>query len=270
MTRKPRIAVTGPDRGGFPAWIFTALAVRRAGGRPLRLRPGRHSAKPTLPPFDGLILGGGADISPERSGLELDQVFRKPDKSLSRRRRITWLLAPFLYLLRRVFALSAQGLDEERDHFEERCLIHALEEKLPVFGICRGAQLINVHFHGTLHGDLKAFYGEAGNPDSIYPRKQVALTEGSRLRGIIGQNKVYVNSLHQQAVNHLGDELQICGRDKADVVQAIENPDHPFLIGVQWHPEYLPALHSQQRLFQTLVREAHIRSSDRGRSGALV
>lgn len=255
--RRPVIGVTGPDRGGFPAWVFTAWAVRRAGGRPRRLRPVRFAEETPLPALDGLIIGGGADIEPARAGIPLREVFAgEASPTDDRQRRAAFLLAPFLFLFRRLFSLSASGTDLARDDFEERCLRAALEGGCPVLGICRGAQFINVHFGGTLHGELHGFYGERGNPDSLKPRKRVHLAEGSRLRAIIGRESTRVNSLHKQAVDRLGEGVAVCARDEAGVVQAIEVPAREFVIGVQWHPEYLPTLTVQRRIFRRLVEAA--------------
>ncbi|MCC5833567.1 MAG: gamma-glutamyl-gamma-aminobutyrate hydrolase family protein [Opitutales bacterium] len=255
MTKKRAIvAITGPDRGGFPAWFLTALAVRRAGGKPLRLRPGKHAEAAELPKFEALIIGGGADIAPERARIPLRELFPKQDpQDRGKGRRIGWLLAPFFLILRRIFAVKHSGLDPARDAFEERCLKQALEKNLPVLGICRGAQFINVHFGGSLHAELSGFYGEHGNPDSVYPRKRVHLQSDTLLRSLLNRDSLKVNSFHRQAVDQLGEGVKVSAQDEAKVIQAIEVENHPFIIGVQWHPEYLPTLNSQQRLFRSLI-----------------
>lgn len=253
-TGRPVIAVTGPDRGGFPAWILTALAVRRAGGKPLRLYPSAHLQLERLPEFDALILGGGADIAPEKARIPLKELFVKQDPAdRGKGRRIGWLLAPLFLILRRIFSVKHSGLDPARDEFEERCLRYALTAKMPILGICRGAQFINVHFGGSLHAELSSFYGEHGNPDSVYPRKRISLEKGSRLSAILNRNELRVNSFHRQAVDQLGEGIRVSARDGSGVIQAIESACSFPVIGVQWHPEYLPTLRSQQRLFKNLV-----------------
>lgn len=259
IKKRPLIGVTGPDRGGFPAWMFTAIAIVRAGGWPTRLRPGKYPIDESLPPIDGLVLGGGADVDPGLYGGEIMTFMDKaipPAGKRSLSRVASWLLAPVLYIMRRFFSLSAGGVDHARDDFEERCVRNALEAGLPILGICRGAQFINVHFGGTLHGDLTDFYSERGRLDGVYPRKRVTIADGSRLGRILGRNQARVNSLHKQAVNRLGEGMRVSALDDAGVVQAVEHTTHPLVVGVQWHPEYLPFLRTQGRLFRALVARA--------------
>ncbi|MCC5875259.1 MAG: gamma-glutamyl-gamma-aminobutyrate hydrolase family protein [Candidatus Sumerlaeia bacterium] len=258
-SRRPLIGVTGPDRGGFPAWVFTWLAVRRAGGKPIRLRPMRYTKGNPLPPIDGLIIGGGADVHPGLYGgqiLEFMDSATPPAGKRTLPRLLSWIMAPLVYLLRRFLSLSSGSIDEARDEFEDRCLRHALESDCPILGICRGAQFINVHFGGTLHADLAGFYGEVGRVDSVYPRKRVNIRKGTRLQKILRRNRARVNSLHKQAVNDLGKGIRVSARDESGVIQAIEHTGLPMVVGVQWHPEYLPFLRSQLRLFRALVRRS--------------
>lgn len=260
LSRQPMIAVTGPDKGGFPAWICTWLAVKRAGGRPMRLTPGMFLDDPSLPPFDGLILGGGADVDPVRYQDEFKALLEEEEPERTPRpfwsRILSRLIAPLLFLVRTFFSLSASAVDRERDEFEHSCLEKALREELPVLGICRGAQFINIRFGGDLHEDVTGFYGEVGRVSTLLPKRRVTLQSDSLLQGVLGRGRLKVNSLHRQGVRRLGLGLQVTARDDAQVVQAIEAVDGRFVLGVQWHPEYLPASRLQQRLFQALVREA--------------
>ena len=260
LSRKPLIAVTGPDKGGFPAWSCTALAIHRAGGYPIRLTPRMFRYDPYLPPFDGLVLGGGADIAPRRYGVELKPFFEEEEEPVSERsltrRILSRLIAPFLFLWRGLFSLTASEVDRERDAFEQSCLDKALREGLPILGICRGAQFLNTHLGGTLHEELSSFYGEIDKVSSVLPRTPVTLEEGSYLRFLLGAEQIRVNSLHSQAVKDLGQGLRVVARDHAGVTQAIELVDRPGVLGVQWHPEYLPVSRLQQRLFHALVQES--------------
>lgn len=260
---RPRIAVTGPDRGGFPAWIFSALAIYRAGGRPLRIRPGRPRENTS---FQGLVLGGGADIEPQRYGEEkellMDGLRQEQQRSTLRRTLFNWLFFPVLFLLRRIFGIkSGPHTDTARDELELSRLATALELGIPVLGICRGAQLMNIHFQGTLHQDLSGFYVETPQVRSVLPRKEVVLEPGSLLREITGRESLRVNALHSQAVDRLGQGMRVTAREPNGVVQAVEHTERPFLLGVQWHPEFLPQYRSQQRIFRRLVQAAGKRGS---------
>jgi len=252
--RRPLVAITGPDRGGWPAWFFTALAVRRAGGRPLRIRPSRprHRCR-----FDALIVGGGADVDPalydEPESLNAADI-QAAERRWSQR-LIGYAFYPMLWLLRRIFQSHGGILDPERDRLEKALINRALDEHRPVLGICRGMQLINVVLGGTLNRNLDAFYVETPKSRSLLPVKKVALESGSLLEQVFDREELWVNALHNQAVNGLGRKLRVAACEPAGVIQAIESTDG-WCVGVQWHPEYLPQKEVQQRLFRALVETA--------------
>ena len=258
MAGRPIIAITGPDRGGFPGWLFTSWAVRRAGAKPVRVTPRR----PRPSRFDGLIVGGGADVAPSRYGANLvprpAAVRFKHSRSILRL-MVDYLLAPMIYLARRLFGLSAAAArvhDPARDELELALIAQAERAKLPVLGICRGAQLLNIHAGGTLHQDLSSFYTERPSRWTVFPRKRVAVAEGSHLGDTLGRTRCDVNSLHRQAIDALGSGLTVVARDDLGVVQGVEHPARTFWIGVQWHPEYLPQVPEQRRLLRALVDAA--------------
>lgn len=259
---RPVIGVTGPDEGGAAAWWFTRFAVRRAGGRARRITPKRPADAAAL---DGLILGGGADVAPALYGEEapsLADAVREDDRveedgrglrGLGRR-----LVSGLALVLRRILARKrpTSSGDPGRDEIEVALIRQAEAEGKPVLGICRGAQLLNVQFGGTLHQDLEAFYVETPQIRTLRPRKRVEVEEGSLLSRIFGTRTCRVNALHRQAVDRLAEGLRVSAREPNGVVQAIEHPGRPFLLGVQWHPEYLPQVRRQRRLFEALVEEA--------------
>ncbi|HMJ12886.1 MAG TPA: gamma-glutamyl-gamma-aminobutyrate hydrolase family protein [Polyangiaceae bacterium] len=255
---RPLIGVSGPDRGGYPAWFFASWAIRFAGGRPLRLTPSRG-----LPdrPLDALVLGGGADVDPSLYGEDATVPALKPQIQGKSARSIVrvllgYVVAPIVYLIRRLFSVRHSGLDPARDALENELLKRAIREGAPVLGICRGAQLINVHLGGTLHRDVTSFYVESANPWTMFPRKRVKIEADSHLAELLGRTHAFVNSLHRQAVGQLGSGLIATAREHNGVVQGIETPDPSFLVGVQWHPEYLPQRPEQRRLFREFVRAA--------------
>lgn len=184
----------------------------------MRISPNRVADPETL---DGLVVGGGEDIGPD------------------------------LYKGKVTLGIK---LDAARDRLEVRFLKRALRKKLPVLGICRGAQMINVASGGTLHQEIRDAFGLTKNPRTVLPVKTVTLKKGTRTFDIIRRKKIRVNSLHHQSIDKLGRGLRVSGKDRSEIIQAVENPDHPFLVGVQWHPEFLIFRHEQQRLFHRLVQ----------------
>lgn len=251
---RPRVLVSGPDAGGALAWWASALAVLRAGGRPVRFRPAHAGS---LPEFDALVLGGGADIDPSHYGQGLW------DGAPARAARSGWvalLLAPMLFVLRWLLSSAQYRRGDLARDVRELQLIAAAERRgLPVLGICRGAQLLNIAAGGSLHQDLSGFYGETPQLWTLRPLREIRIEPGSRLGRILGVGPLAVNALHRQAVDRLGRGLRVVARERHGVVQAIEGQGERWWIGVQWHPEYLPWRDDQQALFRGLVSAARLR-----------
>ncbi|MCG7393622.1 gamma-glutamyl-gamma-aminobutyrate hydrolase family protein [Microvirga sp. ACRRW] len=219
MTR-PLIGVTTSRQGGWRSYLMHRLALLRVGARSVRLMPGEPLPEE---PLQGLIIGGGDDIGAEIYGGKV---------------------------------LPDVRIDPERDRMELALLKAALPAQLPVLGICRGSQMINVALGGTLHTDIYEVYVQAPKMRTVLPKKRVSIESGSRLDEILHCNPCLVNALHHQSVDRLGDGLRIAARDEIGIVQAIENEKAPFLIGVQWHPELLVWKKPQQRLFAALSHAA--------------
>ena len=221
----PLIGVTTSRRGGWRSYLMHRLALARVGARSVRLIPG--GALPDEP-LQGLVIGGGDDIGAEIYGGKV---------------------------------LPDVRIDPERDKLELGLLKAALPAQLPILGICRGSQMINVALGGTLHTDIYEVYVQAPKMRTVLPRKTVTVEADSRLNGILRCNPCQVNALHHQSVDKLGRGLRIAARDESGIVQAIENESGPFLLGVQWHPELLFWKKPQQRLFAALAaaaREAEV------------
>jgi putative glutamine amidotransferase len=211
------IGVTGPSHGIRWAWWASRWQLRRSGAAARYL-----DASGGYPERDyaGFVIGGGNDIDPAIYG---------GDVSVSR------------------------SVDPLRDEFELSVLDLAAERELPVMGICRGAQLMNVHAGGSLYGDVHHMRRHTSNKGTLLPRNEVRVDPASRLAAMLGASTSQVNSLHHQAVRSLGEGLVVSARDCDDIVQGIESVDGPFRIGVQWHPEYMPQRRDQRRLFLSFV-----------------
>lgn len=207
-------------------------AVETAGGLPLVLAPGKPEDAPALAAeyldrVQALVLSGGADVDPALYGEA---------------RHAT---------VKRVFP--------ERDAFELALCREALRRDLPTLAICRGHQLLNVATGGTLFQDIASQVEAAVVHDPDQERWErchdVVLLPGTRLRDILGQERVAVNSFHHQAVKELGQGLVLSARGCDDgVIEGMEMPDRKFVIGVQWHPEsFWDRPQGFQPLFQALV-----------------
>jgi len=256
--KRPVIGISGPARGGYAAWWFTELGVRLQGGRALRITPRRGF---DLAQLDAIIIGGGADIEPEQNKEELRHV-REAIHQTRESSWLKWILYPLIFLVRRLFSIKKPGtFDRQRDEMEYDLARKALNSELPVFGTCRGAQLLNLVTGGTLHNNIPEFYEEAPLPRSIFPVEEVRVEEGSQLARILRFTSCRVNALHHQALDSIGEGIQITAREDNGLVQAIESTVHEFLIGVQWHPEYLPMEPAQRRLFRAIVNAAELKKN---------
>lgn len=220
---RPCVGVTGSAERFSPSWLAIRSALFLVGAKAVRITVKHPVATEKL---DALIVSGGHDIHPGLYGSQ-----ELPDKEY----------------------------DLGRDELEQRCIRFALEQHLPLMGICRGYQLINVVLGGTLFLDIRKLRRNTSNFGTVLPRKDVLLEESSLLHKLTGKRTLRVNSLHYQAVERVGVNLQITGVDRDHFVQVLEPMDETPLIGVQWHPEYLFYLPSQLRLFRWLVREARKR-----------
>lgn len=220
MAGRPRVGVTGDGRRWAPSWWCLSLALRLAGATPERISV-RHAASGK--PLDALIISGGNDIGAEHYGGDVGAQVRA---------------------------------DPERDRLEIEWIEKALEQSLPLLGICRGTQLINVVLGGNLHQDITQMRRLTYNRPGLLPTKQVRLEPGSVIASLCARERLRVNSLHHQAIREPGTDLRVVGRDLDQIVQAVECVGRRQIIGVQWHPEYLIYLPAQFALFRWLLQSA--------------
>lgn len=208
--------------------------VLEAGGTPVVLPPFVEAAGELAGKIDGLVLSGGSDLDPSYYGEE-------PTPELG-------VTLP------------------ERDAFEMALLGHALERSVPVLGICRGLQVLNVALGGTLYQDLPSQFGTDG---LIAHRQQmpkwqwtheIEVSGGSGTASIMKSTDLRVNSYHHQAIKDLAEPLVAVAYASDGVIEAVESPDlsEHWLLGVQWHAEAMRGASRQQRA----LFEAHVSAAE--------
>lgn len=153
------------------------------------------------------------------------------------------------------------GVDLLRDAVEMTLIHAAASDGKPFLGICRGAQAVNVALGGTLYTHIPDQLPNA--LDHSYPSNmrtvlvhEVKIEEGTHITEILGEPIVKVNSLHHQGLKDIAPTLRVTGHAPDGLVEAIELPDHPFGIAVQWHPEWLTDQPSTRNLFRKFVEAA--------------
>ena len=130
-----------------------------------------------------------------------------------------------------------------RTTFEMKLCEIGLKKNIPILGICGGEQLINIYLGGTLIQDIKSLNYQTLEHEQTNPRNEIShevfLTPQTKLYNIVNQKSIMVNSAHHQAVDKLGENLIISGKSKDGIIESIENTNHKWCIGIQWHPEFL-------------------------------
>jgi gamma-glutamyl-gamma-aminobutyrate hydrolase PuuD len=184
--------------------------------------------------IDGLILGGGVDIHPRRYG-------EMPLPGLGE-------------------------VDDLRDRMEISAVHQALKLNLPLLAICRGIQVLNVTLGGSLYQDITRQQPEAllhaPSVDKAVATHTVALTPETCIQRLMGRRRIWVNSQHHQAILKPAPGLRVTGLAPDGIIEAVELPEHRFVMGVQWHPEgTLPNDRYAKKLFQALVQAADDRQT---------
>ncbi|HEU5229014.1 MAG TPA: gamma-glutamyl-gamma-aminobutyrate hydrolase family protein [Ktedonobacteraceae bacterium] len=204
-------------------------AVERAGGVPILIPifDDLDGLQALLPRLDGLLLSGGIDVDPRYYQEEPHPMLGETNPKL--------------------------------DELELALTRWALQKDVPMLGICRGMQLLNVALGGDLYQDLESQYpGSLKHPNWELPRNtlihRVRIERGSRVEKILGTHEIEVNSLHHQATKKIGNGAHISGYADDGIAEMMEVPDHRFMVAAQCHPEELYTDHPVwSRLFRALI-----------------
>ena len=222
--QRPVIGYTTPEKWPDILHRLIAFGIWLAGGKPFKLT----ASKPYFDhKLDGLVIGGGTDVYPS-----LYKEDPNPD----------------------------YAYDHSRDAMEIRWLELAEQSNLPVLGICRGAQMMNVNRGGSLYLDVAKAAEKATYPSgllaNIFYRKGANIVKDTMLCELLQTNRLRINSMHKQAINELGDNLVTCAVEDNGVVQAVEDPSKEFYLGVQFHPEAMLYHHLYRGIFSALIKAA--------------
>jgi len=239
---RPLVGISSYGRAGqrqtFSVPCEYVDVVRLVGGVPIILPSVEGEIPEALETVEALILPGGGDVDPAR--------------------------------YRGLPHVANYGISAERDAFELALARAALARgNVPVLCICRGMQLLNVALGGDLISHIPDHFGERVShrrPEHLPIEHPVHIEPTSHLAAILGTTELVVQSVHHQAVGRLGDGLRAVAWSPDGVIEAVESEEHPFLIGLQWHPE-LGALGDdrQRRVFERLVHATRDFVSGRGR-----
>jgi putative glutamine amidotransferase len=151
---------------------------------------------------------------------------------------------------------SIHDVDDYRDVTELSLLKQSIEDGKPFLAICRGFQVMNVALGGTLYTHIPDQFNttfEHSQEEFTTIAHPVNIDEESRLAEIFGETLLQVNSLHHQGLKNVASSLRVVGHAPDGMIEAVELPDHPYAMGVQWHPEWLTDQPVMRRLFKSFV-----------------
>jgi putative glutamine amidotransferase len=223
---EPSVRWNGWDQSAALLPVTYHELVQRAGGLAVLLPPDGDpaAAEETVSRMDAVVIAGGPDVAPARYGSEPHPQTNPPTP--------------------------------HRDAWEIALTAAALAHGLPLLGICRGLQVLNVARGGTLHQHLPDLAEEIGHRQSPTEgtTHDVVLSPDSRLAKLLGSSRLEVNSYHHQGIDELGEGLRVVGHAPDGVAEAVEGASNGFVFGVQWHAEALIERPEQLALFEGLVR----------------
>lgn len=242
---RPIIGISGSiiidSSGAFPGYRRSyvnedyVVSVIKNGGVPfiIPVTDDLKVIETQIDQIDGLILSGGHDVTPQN-------YHEEPEQKIG-------------------------GCWPERDIFDCALIKAAVDKKIPILGICRGAQIINVLYGGNLYQDLSyrkestLRHDQASSPTQT--THYVTINPETHLAKILDQSELMVNSFHHQIIKNIASNFTVAAKAKDGVVEAIEANDYPYLIGVQWHPEMLHSSNPEMnhKIFGSLIDEANSR-----------
>ena len=233
MKTKIGIVICGLENNSQYVTDSYIQAIKSAGGLPIILPmiKSKSAIKEYASLCDGFLFCGGGDITPLLFGQEPTNGIGKTDITM--------------------------------DLFQIRMMRQVLESEKAVLAICRGMQVLNVACGGTIYQDLNEVeFDTINHMQTSLSRKdvshKVSFVSKSRIHGMLGPF-AYTNSFHHQAIDRVGKDLIVTGTTGDDIIEAIEMPSHPFVLGVQWHPEsMIDSAPNMKQLFFSLVRHAKV------------
>lgn len=223
------------------AFVFTTYieALKRAGAVPVLVPPQPENAADVVEGLDGLLLAGGDDCDPSEYGEE-----KHP---------------------------TCDPMDPQRQRNDLGLAKAAREHGIPTLGICLGVQVMNVAAGGTLIQDIESSVdteiNHASEPSDRH-RHDVLIDAATNLGRILGAQELNVNSSHHQAVGRVAEGLRVNSHAPDGVVEGLEDPAHPFYVGVQWHPEDMPGEASATAIFGAFVEAARNYGARKQRTAA--
>ena len=239
---KPIIGIAGSvlidQSGAWPGYRRSyvnedyVISVLKNGGVPfiLPVQPDNEIINAQIEQIDGLILSGGHDVVPQNYNEEPQQ--------------------------------KLEDCSPERDQFDFDLIKAATQKGIPILGICRGMQIINTYYGGSLYQDLSyrnepTFRHMQGHSPSQVTH-QITIEKNSKLASIISESQMMVNSFHHQVVKDVAKNFKIAARANDGVIEAIEPNDKSFILGIQWHPEMLHESKPEmnEKIFGSFIKNA--------------
>jgi putative glutamine amidotransferase len=225
------------------AFVYTTYieSLKRAGAVPVLIPPQPENAADVIDGLDGILLAGGDDCDPAEYGEEKHS--------------------------------SSELMDPRRQKSDLGLAKLARERGIPTLGVCLGVQVMNVAAGGTLIQDIASAIDtnidHASEPSDRH-RHDVHIDSSTKLGRILGAQELNVNSSHHQAIGRVANGLRVTAKAPDGIVEAIEDPAHPFYVGVQWHPEDMPDEESATAIFGAFVDAArtHAREKEMSPVGA--